>query len=70
MWIKVHDYRYYSITFLVIYLYICFAVDVQEEIDCLYEFVPEVEQHFEVIDKIGEGISLLCEYQKLIFTKC
>ncbi|XP_045188240.2 cell division cycle 7-related protein kinase-like [Mercenaria mercenaria] len=30
-------------------------LDVQEEIDCLYEFVPEVEQHFEVIDKIGEG---------------
>lgn len=30
-------------------------LDIQEEIDCLYEFVPEVEQHFEVIDKIGEG---------------
>ena len=31
-------------------------MDVVEEIDCLYEFVPEIEQHFEVIDKIGEGM--------------
>ncbi|KAL4218644.1 Cell division control protein 7 [Mactra antiquata] len=30
-------------------------LDVQEEIECLYEFVPEVEKHFEVVDKIGEG---------------
>ncbi|XP_052790147.1 cell division cycle 7-related protein kinase-like isoform X2 [Mya arenaria] len=30
-------------------------IDVQEEIDCLYEFVPEVEEHFLVVDKIGEG---------------
>lgn len=29
--------------------------DVQEEIECLYEFVPEVDHHFVVIDKIGEG---------------
>ena len=27
----------------------------QEEIECLYEFVPEVEEHFEIVDKIGEG---------------
>ncbi|XP_041368414.1 cell division cycle 7-related protein kinase-like [Gigantopelta aegis] len=30
-------------------------IDVQEEIDCLYEFVPEVSQHFRIIEKIGEG---------------
>ncbi|XP_050390925.2 cell division cycle 7-related protein kinase [Patella vulgata] len=30
-------------------------VDVQEEIDCLYEFVPEVSEHFIVLNKIGEG---------------
>ncbi|ESP04473.1 hypothetical protein LOTGIDRAFT_136165 [Lottia gigantea] len=29
--------------------------DVQEEIDCLYEFVPEVAEHFIVLNKIGEG---------------
>ena len=29
--------------------------DVQEEIECLYEFVPEVGEHFEIVDKIGEG---------------
>ncbi|XP_048774454.1 cell division cycle 7-related protein kinase-like [Ostrea edulis] len=29
--------------------------DVQEEIECLYEFVPEVDHHFVVLDKIGEG---------------
>ncbi|KAH3796925.1 cell division cycle 7-related protein kinase-like [Dreissena polymorpha] len=29
--------------------------EIQEEINCLYEFVPEVKEHFEVIDKIGEG---------------
>lgn len=38
---------------------ICFIfiilVEVQEEIDCLYDFVPEVEQHFIVTNKIGEG---------------
>ena len=37
------------------FLFPIIIVDVQEEIDCLYEFVPEVEEHFEVIDKIGEG---------------
>ena len=31
------------------------SVEVQEEIESLYEFVPEVEEHFEVMDKIGEG---------------
>ncbi|KAL5015720.1 hypothetical protein ScPMuIL_005309 [Solemya velum] len=30
-------------------------VDVQEEIECIAEFVPEVSQHFEVLNKIGEG---------------
>lgn len=34
---------------------IFFADDVQEEIECLYEFVPEVDHHFVVLDKIGEG---------------
>jgi cell division control protein 7 len=29
--------------------------DVQEEMECLYEFVPEVDHHFVVLDKIGEG---------------
>lgn len=29
--------------------------DVQEEIECLYEFVPEIDHHFVVLDKIGEG---------------
>ncbi|XP_067661829.1 cell division cycle 7-related protein kinase-like [Haliotis asinina] len=30
-------------------------IDVQEEIECLYEFVPEVAQHFRIVNKIGEG---------------
>lgn len=34
---------------------ISLADDVQEEIECLYEFVPEVDHHFVVLDKIGEG---------------
>ena len=42
-----------------------FAVDVQEEIECLYEFVPEVEEHFAVVDKIGEGKKLT---EKKLFT--
>ncbi|XP_076087662.1 cell division cycle 7-related protein kinase-like [Mytilus galloprovincialis] len=29
--------------------------EVQEEIECLYEFLPEVQQHFVVTNKIGEG---------------
>lgn len=37
------------------FIVICLAGDVQEEIECLYEFVPEVDHHFVVIDKIGEG---------------
>ena len=45
-----------------------FAVDVQEEIECLYEFVPEVEEHFQVVDKIGEGKKLTEE--KLFTLKC
>ncbi|KAK3088312.1 hypothetical protein FSP39_017350 [Pinctada imbricata] len=32
-----------------------YIIDVQEEIECLYEFVPQVEEHFIVINKIGEG---------------
>ena len=30
-------------------------LDVQEEIECLYDFVPEVQEHFKVLNKIGEG---------------
>ncbi|XP_033730008.1 cell division cycle 7-related protein kinase-like [Pecten maximus] len=30
-------------------------VDVQEEIGCMYEFLPEIEEHFVVLNKIGEG---------------
>lgn len=30
-------------------------VDVQEEIDGLYHHVPEVHQHFKILNKIGEG---------------
>ena len=33
-----------------------FSVEIQEEIECLYDFVPEVEQHFVVTNKIGEGL--------------
>ena len=29
-----------------------------EEMECLYEFVPEVDHHFVVLDKIGEGKGL------------
>lgn len=29
--------------------------EIQEEIECLYDFVPEVEHHFVVTNKIGEG---------------
>ncbi|XP_021380364.1 cell division cycle 7-related protein kinase-like [Mizuhopecten yessoensis] len=30
-------------------------VDVQEEIGCMYEFLPEIADHFVVLNKIGEG---------------
>ncbi|KAL3871148.1 hypothetical protein ACJMK2_039165 [Sinanodonta woodiana] len=29
--------------------------DIQDEIESLYDFVPEVQQHFVILDKIGEG---------------
>ena len=39
-----------------VYIKVWYVVDdVQEEIECLYEFVPEVGEHFEIVDKIGEG---------------
>ena len=43
-----------------VYLNLWYVVDdVQEEIECLYEFVPEVGEHFEIVDKIGEGKQIL-----------
>ena len=33
-----------------------FTGEVEEEIDALYQNVPEISSHFTILEKIGEGI--------------
>ena len=35
--------------------YLCVTVETQEEIDNLHENVPQVEEAFDIINKIGSG---------------
>lgn len=46
-----------------------FTEYVQDEIDDLYDDVPEVKNLFKIVDKIGEGIWLIRIVMLLLLTK-